>query len=65
MTADSLLANVADLNRLAWLELLGYFPQGYTMKAGEATLRYVGRIVWLKYVRSLPGAPAYPGPRQA
>ena len=65
MTLECLLANVADLNRLAWLEFFGDFPRGYTMKAGEATLRYVGRIVWLRYIRLLPGAPPYPGPRQA
>lgn len=65
MTAEGAWANAEDLCRLCWLELFGYFAPGFAMKATENTIRYVQRIVWLKYIRLLPGAPPYPGPRQA
>lgn len=65
MTAEGYRANVEDLCRLFNLECDGYFEFGFTARAVTATARYVATIIWLKLKRELPGAPPYPGPRQA
>lgn len=65
MTAEAAWSNIMDLYRLQVLELEGVFPRGFALRSQIATARYVQRIVWLKLRRELPGAPPYPGPRQA
>lgn len=65
MTAEAARANLLDLHRLAYLEFIGRMPYGVTMCATIAMACYIERIVWLKLRRELPGAPPYPGPRQA
>ncbi len=57
-----LIAWFFDLERLATLELCGYFPEGFTRTMGAHGFAYLDRIVWLREKRELPGALPYPGP---
>lgn len=65
MTAEAVWANMLDLYRVRVLEEQGVFPRGFALRSQIATALYIERVVWLKQRRDLPGAPPYPGPRQA